>query len=159
MGFPEIENHFCIFFGSEYIRFSNRGVISAASFIYISVNQWAVYQMYGRYTLYNFVYINSFICLSIAILLLFIFRIRQCNLHVKLLITSTFAGSCSAIQQPTICGLTECTVGWTWSTSHVLSPFAFDSLTLNFSYTETSTEFKMGRYFVELYSYICGIGS
>jgi hypothetical protein len=46
--------------------------------------------MYGRYTLYNFVYVNSFIPLSLAILLLFVFSFRQYNLYVELLITSTF---------------------------------------------------------------------
>ena len=126
-------------------------------YIYISVNRIAFYQRYGRYTLYTFVCVNKFITLLLAILLLFIFRIRQCNLHVKLLLTSTFAASCSAIPQLTICGLTQCTVGCTRSTSHVLSLYAFDSLTLNFSYTWTTTEFNMRRYFVELYSYICGL--
>jgi len=45
-------------------------------------------------------------------------------------------------------------VGCAWSALHRLSPFALDSLTLNFSYTETSTDVDMRRYFVELYCYI-----
>ena len=45
-------------------------------------------------------------------------------------------------------------VGCTWSTLHGISPFALDSVTLNFSYTETSTDVDMRRYFVELYCYI-----
>jgi len=41
-----------------------------------------------------------------------------------------------------------------WSALHRLLPFALDVLTLNFSYTETSTDVDMRRYFVELYFYI-----
>jgi hypothetical protein len=73
---------------------------------------------------------------------------------IKLLITTTFAESWIEIQQPIICGLTEYMVGCAWSELHRLSPFALDSLTLNFSYTETSADIDMRRYFVELYGYI-----
>ena len=45
-------------------------------------------------------------------------------------------------------------VGCAWSELNRLSPFALDSLTLNISYTETSTDVDMRRYFVELYCYI-----
>jgi len=45
-------------------------------------------------------------------------------------------------------------VGCTWSRLHGISPFALDSPTLNFSYTETSTDVDMRRYFVEFYFYI-----
>jgi hypothetical protein len=64
--------------------------------------------------------------------------------------TSTFAGSWNVIQQPTICCLTAFMVGWVSYGLHGLSPFTLDSLTLNFSYVETSTE----ALFVELYPYI-----
>jgi len=42
-------------------------------------------------------------------------------------------------------------VGCAWSELHRLLPFALDSLTLVFSYTEASTDVDMRRYFVDLY--------
>jgi hypothetical protein len=43
------------------------------------------------------------------------------------------------LQQPIICGLTEYMFVCSWSMLHRLSSFALDSLTLYFSYTETTT--------------------
>jgi len=74
--------------------------------------------------------------------------------QMKLIITATFAGSWIEIQQPIICGLTEYMVRCAWSELHRLSPFVLDSLTLNLSYTETSTDVDVRRYFMELYCYI-----
>jgi len=64
--------------------------------------------------------------------------------QIELLIISTFP----------ISSLTEFMSCFTCSRLHGLSPSALDSLTLNFSYTETSTEVDVTRYLLELYSYI-----
>jgi len=74
--------------------------------------------------------------------------------QVKLLLTAKFAGNWIEIQHPLFCGITEYMVGCSWSALHTLLPFALDVLTLNFSYTETSTNVDMRRYVVELYCYI-----
>jgi hypothetical protein len=60
--------------------------------------------------------------------------------QIKLLITSTFAGSWFEIQQPIIGSLREYMVGCVWSGLRRLSHSVLDSLNLNFSYTETSTD-------------------
>ena len=65
----------------------------------------------------------------------------------KLLITYIFAGTWNEIQQHRICSLTEYMVGCAWYKLHGISPFALDSLTLNFSYNETSTEVDMRLFY------------
>ena len=109
--------------------------------------------MYCRYTLFNSVYI-IYIIITYNPSAVYIWRDSIRCKQIKLLITASFAGSWIEIQQPIICGLTEYMVGCAWSQLHRLSPFALDSLTLNFSYTETSTDVDMRHYFVELYCYI-----
>jgi hypothetical protein len=74
--------------------------------------------------------------------------------HFQLLIFATFAGSWIEFKQPIIGVVTEYVVGCAWSELHRLSPFALNSLTLNYIYTENSTSVNMRRYFVELYCYI-----
>jgi hypothetical protein len=64
---------------------------------------------------------------------------------------STFAGSWNEIQQLIIYGLTEYMVVCIWSRLQRLSPFALDSLTLKFSYFDTSAQGNMRRY---LWNYV-----
>jgi hypothetical protein len=102
--------------------------------------------MHCRYTLYKSAYINLFISLSLTIFLLFILDLRQYDVNRSLLIISTFFGSWFVIQQTIICFLTEYMVGCAWYGLRGLSRFALDSLTLNFSYIEISTEADMKYY-------------
>jgi hypothetical protein len=95
--------------------------------------------MYVRYTLFNYVYINLFIFLSQSFCC-FIWRDAIRCKQIKLLITSTFAGSWFEIQRNIITSLVECMVGCAWSGLRRLSHSDLESLTLNFSYTETSTD-------------------
>ena len=111
------------------------------------LNKRSFCRLYVRYTLFNSVYICLFISSSFTILLLFILGYEAVQYkQIKLLIISTFSGSWNEIQHPKICFLTEYMLGCAWSRLHGISPFALDSLTLNFSYNETSTEVEMRRY-------------
>ena len=79
--------------------------------------------------------------------------------QIKLLMTSTFAGSCIELPQPTICSLAEYVLGCAWSGLRRLSPSGLGSLNVNFSYTETPKEVNSEHHGctcqqIEPYSYI-----
>jgi hypothetical protein len=100
------------------------------------INMWHVYEWPKAYT-----WSGTFI-------------LKEGRYTFTLLITAEFDGSWIEIQHPITCGLTEYMLGCAWSELHRLLPFALYSLTLNFSYTETSIDVDMRQYFVELCCYI-----